>query len=198
MRLSRERIGAPGNMDVGGARRVIRPGLRPGLRRSSAAGFAVRCRQNFGQIKSEWRSDKIRTAVKCGQILHQIKQEFEIGGLGATPAGDEARTTIEELTNAMPGPSSDDQDSFRTSLTAALDQIDVDAPLWEPSTVEALESVDTVLTTWIDAEAGRAELLTSEREHLTQVVARAKQGNPMDVARTRVLIGARVRCRSAR
>jgi len=72
MRLSRERIGASGNMDVGGARRAVGPGLRPGLRRSSPAGIAVRCRQNFGQIKSELRSDKFRTAVKCGQILHMI------------------------------------------------------------------------------------------------------------------------------
>ena len=59
MRLSRERIGAPENMDVDGARRAIGPGRRPGLRRSSVAGTAVRCRQNFGQIKSELRSSKI-------------------------------------------------------------------------------------------------------------------------------------------
>ena len=72
MRLSRERIGAPENMDVDGARRAIGPGLRPGCRRSSAAGIAVRCRQNFGQIKSELRSDKFRTAVKCGQILQPV------------------------------------------------------------------------------------------------------------------------------
>ncbi len=71
MRLSRERIGASGNMDVGGARRAIGPGLGPGLRRSSPAGIAVRCRQNGGQIKSESRSDKFRTAVKCGQILQE-------------------------------------------------------------------------------------------------------------------------------
>ena len=38
MRLSRERIGAPGNMDVDGARRATGPDLRAGLRRSSAAG----------------------------------------------------------------------------------------------------------------------------------------------------------------
>ena len=60
MRLSRERIGASGNMDVDGARRAIGPGLRPGLRRSSVAGTAVRCRQNFGQIKSELRSNAVR------------------------------------------------------------------------------------------------------------------------------------------
>ena len=70
MRLSRERIGAPGNMDVDGARRAFGPDLGPGLRRSSPAGIAVRCRQNFGQIKSESRSDKFRITVKCGQILH--------------------------------------------------------------------------------------------------------------------------------
>ena len=69
MRLSRERIGASGNTDVDGARRAIGPGLRPGLRRSNHAGITVRCRQNGGQIKSESRSDKTRTAVKCGQIL---------------------------------------------------------------------------------------------------------------------------------
>ena len=72
MRLSRERIGASGNTDVDGARRAIGPGLRPGLRRSNHAGITVRCRQNGGQIKSESRSDKTRTAVKCGQILHAI------------------------------------------------------------------------------------------------------------------------------
>ena len=60
MRLSRERIGAPENMDVDGARRAIGTGLRPGLRRSSAAGIAVKCRQNFGQIKSELRSNAVR------------------------------------------------------------------------------------------------------------------------------------------
>ena len=74
MRLSRERIGASGNMDVGGARRTVGPGLRPGLRRSSPAGIAVRCRQNFRQIKSELRSDKFRTAVKCGQILQGSRE----------------------------------------------------------------------------------------------------------------------------
>ena len=88
MRLSRERIGASGNMNVDGARRAIGPGLRPGLRRSSPAGIAVRCRQNFGQIKSEWRSDKFRTAVKCGQILHR---DTRWQGPGAT-RGIESRT----------------------------------------------------------------------------------------------------------
>ncbi len=60
MRLSRARIGAPENMDVDGARRAVGTGLRPGLRRSSAAGIAVKCRQNFGQIKSESRSNAVR------------------------------------------------------------------------------------------------------------------------------------------
>ena len=85
MRLSRERIGASGNMDVGGARRTVGPGLRPGLRRSSPAGIAVRCRQNFRQIKSELRSDKFRTAVKCGQILH-IYGDFSGSRLAAWDA----------------------------------------------------------------------------------------------------------------
>ena len=75
MRLSRERIGASGNTDVDGARRAIGPGLRPGLRRSNHAGITVRCRQNGGQIKSESRSDKTRTAVKCGQILQTTRRD---------------------------------------------------------------------------------------------------------------------------
>ena len=114
----------------------------------------------------------------------QIRKELHIDGLGTAPTGKDAHATIEKLITATPEPPSDDQDSVRMLLTAALGQIDVDAPLWEPFTVAALESVDAALTAWIDAEAARAEQLTSEREHLSQVLARARQGNPLDAART--------------
>ena len=77
MRLSRERIGAPENMDVDGARRAIGPGPRPDLRRSSAAGFAVRCRQNFGQIKSELRSNAVRF---CSGETQLFVKELTVGG----------------------------------------------------------------------------------------------------------------------
>ena len=80
MRLSRERIGASGNMDVDGARRAIGPGLRPGLRRSSVAGTAVRCRQNFGQIKSELRSNAVRFCTQAPDLVNGGEAEIvEIG-----------------------------------------------------------------------------------------------------------------------
>ena len=89
MRLSRERIGAPGNMDVDGARRAIGPGPRPGLRRSSAAGIAVRCRQNFGQIKSELRSNAVRFCT-CDLRMGKLRQKISGGFRSMQGASDSA------------------------------------------------------------------------------------------------------------
>ena len=81
-------------MDVDGARRAIGPGCRPGLRRSSAARTAVRCRQNFGQIKSELQSN----AVRFCRPLHDLSlgAAFRAGD-GETSALAVAPAAVAEL-----------------------------------------------------------------------------------------------------
>ena len=113
----------------------------------------------------------------------EVRRELQIDGLGAATKGGEARSAIEALTEAIPDQSTEDDDSIYTSFATALEQIDESVPLWEQATIQALESVENDVTTWVNADAAREDVAVSERERLSGMLALARQGDPSDAAR---------------
>ena len=113
----------------------------------------------------------------------EVRRELQIDGLGAATTGGEARSAIEALTEAIPDQSTEDDDSIYTSFATALEQIDESVPLWEQATIQALESVENDVTTWVNADAAREDVAVSERERLSGMLALARQGDPTDAAR---------------
>ena len=99
------------------------------------------------------------------------------------PQEGRARSVIEALTEAIPGQSTEDDDSIHTSFATALEQIDESVPFWEQATIQALGSVENDVTTWVNADPAREDVAVSERESLSGMLALARQGDPSDAAR---------------
>ena len=113
-----------------------------------------------------------------------VRRDVQIDGLGAVATGAEARAAIKALTKPILDQSAEDLEPVRTSLAAAHEQIVETAPLWEQPTIQALESVNAEVTTWINADPEREDMATDERQRLSEIITRARQGDPLDTART--------------
>ena len=113
----------------------------------------------------------------------QVKREVHIDGLGAMATGTEARAAIEAVAKPVLDQSAEDLDPLRTSLTSAREQIVEAASLWEQPTIQALHNINAAVTTWIDADPARKDVAAGERQCLSEIIARAGQGDPVDKAR---------------
>lgn len=109
------------------------------------------------------------------EVRHEIAFDKDLSGGGSAA---KARAVIEAIAKAAAKAGGDDAAVIQTALTAALDQIDVRAPLWEAASVKALEIFGTAMTAWINADAARQEVAAAEREQLRGLLTQAKQGNP--------------------
>ena len=78
----------------------------------------------------------------------------------------------------------EDLDPIRTAVSTAHEEIDEDAPLWESATVGALDTLNDAVINWVNADASRNDAGIEEREQFSAIIAQAKQGNPVDKART--------------
>lgn len=114
----------------------------------------------------------------------QVRQEVQVDNLPTGATGADARAAIEATAKPILGCTADDLDPVRTASTTAFAQIEDDAPLWEPATIQALDSFNAAVTTWIDADPARKDLAADERRQLSAIIAQAKQGDPFDKART--------------
>ena len=104
--------------------------------------------------------------------------------LEAGASGADARTAIEAVVKAITVQDGEGLDQVRAASTTALEQIDEDAPLWEQTTIAALETLAATATTWINADPARETVAGEERQHLAEIISQAKQGNPSEKART--------------
>ena len=113
----------------------------------------------------------------------QICRETQVYGLGGAATSAAAIAVIEDLATVIPEQSSEDYEDLRMSYGTALEQIIESAPLWEQSTIDALGRVDAEMKTWLNTDASRAEVAIPERERLSEIITRARQGDPWDTAR---------------
>ena len=113
----------------------------------------------------------------------QICRETQVYGLGGAATSAAAIAVIEGLATVIPEQSSEDYEDLRTSYGTALEQIIESAPLWEQSTIDALGRVDAEMKTWLNTDASRADVAIAERERLSEIITRARQGDPWDTAR---------------
>ena len=113
----------------------------------------------------------------------QICRETQVYGLSGAATSAAAIAVIEDLATVIPEQSSEDHEDLRTSYGTALEQIIENAPLWEQSTIDALGRVDAEMKTWLNTDASRADVAIAERERLSEIITRARQGDPWDTAR---------------
>ena len=113
----------------------------------------------------------------------QICRETQVYGLGGAATSAAAIAVIEDLAAVIPEESSEDHEALRTSYETALEQIIESAPLWERSTIDALGRVDAEVKTWLNTDASRADVAITERERLSEIITRARHGDPWDTAR---------------
>ena len=104
---------------------------------------------------------------------------LEVDGNGAT-----ASAAVDAASKALLSQSTEDVEPLRTALRAAHEEIDKEAPLWESATISALDTINDAIANWIDADTSRNDVAIDEREQLRAVLTHAKQGNPVDRART--------------
>ena len=112
-----------------------------------------------------------------------VRQDIQFDNLDAGATGAQARAAMEAVSKPVLSQSAEDLEPVRTALTTALEQIDDTAPLWDQPTIQALDSFKTEVTTWVNADPEREDVATNERQHLTQIIEQANQGNPLDKAR---------------
>lgn len=110
--------------------------------------------------------DKVRHGITFDQDLSS----------GSSAA--EARSVIEAIGSATAKLDGEDAAALQTALTSALDQIETDAPVWQPVSVGALETFSGAVTTWIGADTERQSIAVPEREQLQRLLTQAKQGDP--------------------
>ncbi|GAB4228619.1 MAG: hypothetical protein Kow0032_09150 [Methyloligellaceae bacterium] len=113
----------------------------------------------------------------------QVRREVRFDSLDAGATGAQAWTAIDAATKSVLAQSAKDLDPIRTASTTALEQIDEEAPLWEPATIQALDTFNTAVTTWINTDPARKDVATAERQSLSEIIERAKRGDPLDKAR---------------
>lgn len=115
------------------------------------------------------------------KVRHDIGFNKELdGGVSAV----DARAVVEALGSATAAAGGNDAAAVQTALTTAIDQIDVDAPLWQEESVKALETFSAAITAWINTDAARQPVAAAERGQLQALLTQAKQGDPMAKART--------------
>ena len=112
--------------------------------------------------------DKIRKEIRVDKNLHP-------GSSGA-----DARAAIQAVIKIISARGGEDLDPVRVAFETALDQIIAKDPLWETATITALESFNAVATTWFNADPDREAVAGEERQHLAQVIAQAKEGDPAE------------------
>ena len=110
--------------------------------------------------------DEVRKEVKFDKALQS-------GSSGA-----DARAAIEAVTKVIAAQDGEDLDPVHAASTNALEQVVEEAPLWETATITALETFNAAATTWFNADPARQAVAGEERQHLAQVIAQAKQGDP--------------------
>jgi predicted ATPase len=112
-----------------------------------------------------------------------VRRDIQILGLSASGSGMEAIAAIEDFMKLMDEEPADDYDAVRESANDALDRIEENLSLWAQPTVQALESVSIAVAAWVDADPERKQFAATERERLSETVARARQGDPLVTAR---------------
>ena len=138
----------------------------------------------FAQVPQLMGTEPIRiTYTTFYKGEDQICRETQVYGLGGAATSAAAIAVIEDLATVIPEESSEDHEALRTSYETALEQIIESAPLWERSTIDALGRVDAEVKTWLNTDASRADVAITERERLSEIITRARQGDPWDTAR---------------
>lgn len=109
------------------------------------------------------------------EVRQEIAFDKDVSG-GASAA--DALALIEAIAGATAKAGGDDAATVQTALTAALDQIDSDAPIWRPASVKALEAFSSTVTTWLGADSARQSVAVTEREQLKLLLIQVKHGDP--------------------
>ena len=104
-------------------------------------------------------------------------------GLGDVLTGKEAAAAIEAVSNALALHGPGDVEAVQQAALTSMEQIKTDALLWDGPTVTALDSFDTAVTNWVQADEARMAVASDERSALDTVIAQAKQGDPNALAR---------------
>lgn len=113
----------------------------------------------------------------------KVSHEVKVDSLAAGATAAEARGAVQAVADSLLTQTAEDLDQVSTALTVAVEQIDEDAPLWEPATIKALEKFNAEVTTWVNADETREETAAEERRRLADLVTLAKEGDPLDNAR---------------
>ncbi len=94
-----------------------------------------------------------------------------------------AASALQNVSNAITKAAAGDTDAVTNAATAALAKIEVESPLWEPTTVQGLTSFQTAAASWLAGDESRVNVATKELKTLDEVLANAKQGDPSAKAR---------------
>ena len=115
--------------------------------------------------------DKVRHGVQFDKELNEIV------------CGKEVKVVIEAVASAISAKCGDDSTPVREASTAALEQIDGEAPIWEPATVAAIEAFNAAVANWIKADAERQSVASTDHEKLQALFAQGKRGDPSENGR---------------
>ena len=111
-------------------------------------------------------------------VRNEVRFDSDLEGA----SGADARTAIEAVVKLLTAKDGEDLDAVSAASTTALEQIDQEAPLWEQGTIAALQTFTAAATTFIDADPERDAVAGEERQHLAEILAQAKQGDPSEKA----------------
>ena len=115
------------------------------------------------------------------EVCREIKfdSDLKVGTSGA-----DAVAIMETVTKAITATVTVDSSSIQTTSVTELNKIDDKAPVWEPATVAAIETFNTAVTTWINADVERQSIASEDHKRLETLLAQAKEGDPSGKART--------------
>lgn len=109
------------------------------------------------------------------KIRHEVRIDGDLENGAST---EDTRTLIETLASLLTAQKADDTAPVQAACSQALQQLDTDAPLWDATTVAALQSVHKAATGWTKADAARDAIAPDERQQLGRLLEQAKKGDP--------------------
>lgn len=107
----------------------------------------------------------------------EVSQEFEFDPpIGPVARTKRARAAIKAVAGAVSKHASEAADEIEAARDTAVENLDDDAPLWDPQTVASLDGFHASLQQWTQADGTREDVASAERQKLDKVIANAKDG----------------------
>lgn len=130
------------------------------------------------------------TRPKRIKYVTQYEGEDKVGraiqfekGLAPKVSVADARDAVEATKAAIAATGAADATSVQNAADAAIQQIKLDAPLWDPANGKALDAFSGSVTAWIKADTQREAVATVERESFRTLLTVAKHGDPNEKGR---------------